>query len=80
MKAYLINMHLLVPRSKSSAKVKVKWKGYISQKIGCFGGIHVSQTHLVTIALASSLCKNSHFVISVITEDIYLKVGVCVHC
>ena len=31
MKAYL-NMHLLVPRSKSSAKVKVKYKDYISQK------------------------------------------------
>ena len=33
MKAYLINMHLLVPRSRSSAKVKVKYKGYISQKM-----------------------------------------------
>ena len=32
MKAYLINMHLLAPRSRSSAKVKVKYKGYISQK------------------------------------------------
>ena len=33
MKAYLINMHQLVPRSRSSAKVKVKYKGYISQKM-----------------------------------------------
>ena len=33
MKAYLINMHLLVPRSRSSAKVKVKYKSYISQKM-----------------------------------------------
>ena len=33
MKAHLINMHLLVPRSRSSAKVKVKYQGYISQKI-----------------------------------------------
>ena len=33
MKAYLINMHLLVPRSRSSAKIKVKYKGYISQKM-----------------------------------------------
>ena len=37
MKAYLINMHLLVPRSKSSAKVKVKYKGYISQKMAVSG-------------------------------------------
>ena len=35
MKAYLINMHLLVPRS--SAKVKVKYKGYISQKMAVSG-------------------------------------------
>ena len=38
MKAYLINMHLLVPRSRSSAKVKVKYKGYISQKMAGGGG------------------------------------------
>ena len=37
MKAYLINMHLLVPRSRSSAKVKVKHKGYISQKMAVSG-------------------------------------------
>ena len=47
MKAYLINMHLLVPRSRSSAQVKVKCKGYISQKMAFSGGIPVSQTHLV---------------------------------
>ena len=35
MKAYLINMHLLVPRS--SAKVKLKYKGYISQKMAVSG-------------------------------------------
>ena len=51
MKAYLINMHLLVPRSRSSAKVKVKCKGYISQKKGRSGGIHVSQTHLVFFSI-----------------------------
>ena len=33
--------------SRSSAKVKVKYKGYISQKNGHFWGIRVSQTHLV---------------------------------
>ena len=47
MKAYLMNMHQLVSRSRSSAKVKVKYKGYISQKMAIFQGIHVSQTHLV---------------------------------
>ena len=35
-----MNMYLLVPRSRSSAKVKVKYKN------GRFGGICVSQTHL----------------------------------
>ena len=37
MKAYLINMHLLVPRSRSPAKVKIKYKGYISQKVAISG-------------------------------------------
>ena len=54
MKAYLINMHLLVPKSRSSAKVKFKYKGYISQKIR-FGGIRVLQTHLVDFTNTSCL-------------------------
>ena len=37
MKAKLINMHLLVPRSRSSAKVKVKYKGYIFKKMAILG-------------------------------------------
>ena len=37
MKAHLINMHLLVPRSRSSAKVKIKYHGYISQKLAVSG-------------------------------------------
>ena len=37
MKAYLINMHLLVPRSRPSAKVKVIYKGCISQKMAVSG-------------------------------------------
>ena len=34
MKAHLIDTHLLVPRSRSSAKVKVKYKAHVSQKMG----------------------------------------------
>ena len=37
MKAHLINTHLLVLWSKSSAKVKVKYKGYISQNMATSG-------------------------------------------
>ena len=47
MKAHLINTYLLVPGSRLSAKVKVKYQGHVSQKIGVLGGISVSQTHLV---------------------------------
>ena len=47
MKAHLIDTHLLVPRSRSSAKVKVKYHGHVSQKMGVLGGISVSQIHLV---------------------------------
>ena len=47
MKAHLIDTHLLVPRSRSSAKVKVKYQGHVSQKMGVSGAFSVSQTHLV---------------------------------
>ena len=34
MKAHFIDTHLLVPRSRSSTKVKVKYQGHVSQKMG----------------------------------------------
>ena len=34
MEAHLIDTHLLVPRTRSSAKVKVKYQGHVSQKMG----------------------------------------------
>ena len=37
MKAHLIDTHLLVPRSRSSAKVKVKYQDHVSQKMGVSG-------------------------------------------
>ena len=39
MKAHLIDTHLLVPRSSSSAKVKVKYQGHVSQKMGVSGAL-----------------------------------------
>ena len=54
MKAYLINMHLLVPRSSSSAKVKVKYKGYISQKMA-FSGAFVFHKHILGFFFAVEL-------------------------
>ena len=39
MKAHLIDPHLLVPRSSSSAKVKVKYQGHVSQKMGVSGAL-----------------------------------------
>ena len=53
MKAYLINMHLLVPRSRSSAKVKVKYKGYISQK-KAVSGAFVFHKHILFCSVFTS--------------------------
>ena len=39
MKAHLIDTHLLVPRSRSSAKVCVKYQGHVSQKMGVLGAL-----------------------------------------
>ena len=47
MKAHLNDTHLLVLRSRSSSRVKIKYQGHISQNNGHFGGISASQTHLV---------------------------------
>ena len=38
MKAHPIDTHL-VPRSRSSAKVKVKYQGHVSQKMGVSGAL-----------------------------------------
>ena len=46
MKAHLIDTHLLVPRSRSSAKVKVKYQGHVSQKMGVSGAL-VFHKHIV---------------------------------
>ena len=48
MKAHFINVHLLVPRSRSSAKVKVKYKGYISQQMAVSGAF-VFHKHILFI-------------------------------
>ena len=45
MKAHLINTHLLVPRS--SAKVKVKYQGHVSQKMGVWGAF-VFHKHILS--------------------------------
>ena len=50
MKAHLINMHLLVPRSRSSAKIKVKYKGYISQKMAVLGAF-VFHKHILFLTV-----------------------------
>ena len=39
MKAHLIDTHPLVPRSRSAAKVKVKYQGHVSQKMGVSGAL-----------------------------------------
>ena len=45
----------LVPKSRSSIKVKVKCQGHCFQKNGHCGVIRVSQTHLVTTAMIGCL-------------------------
>ena len=51
MKAHLINTHLLVPRSRSSAKVKVKYQGHVSQKMGVSGAL-VFHKHILFLIVS----------------------------
>ena len=53
MKAHLIDTHLLVPRSRSSAKVKVKYEGHVSQKMGVLGALVFHKHILFVICLLS---------------------------
>ena len=50
MKAHLIDTHLLVPRSRSSAKVKVKYQGHVFQEMGVSGAL-VFHKHILFIIL-----------------------------
>ena len=59
MKAYLIDTHLLVPRSRSSAKVKVKYQGHVSQKIGVLGAL-VFHKHILFQRLKAEVISNEH--------------------
>ena len=47
MKAHFRDTHLLVPGLKSSAKVKVKYQGHISQKMTVLGAL-VFHKHIFT--------------------------------
>ena len=57
MNAYLNNMHLLVPMSRSSAKVKVKYKGYISQEMAVSGAFVFHKHILLPKALRTTHAK-----------------------
>ena len=59
MKAHLIDKHLLLPRS--SAKVKVKYQGHVSQKMGVSGAF-VFHKHILFAIVLNSLLQghNSH--------------------
>ena len=69
MKAHLIDTHLLVPKSRSSAKVKVKCQVHVSQKMGVLGALvfhkHIlffvlfSVDHLVATALLIPMSSSS---------------------
>ena len=53
MKAHLIDTHLQVPRSRSSTKVKVKYQGHVSQKMGVSGALVFHKHILFCIKVCS---------------------------
>ena len=61
MKAHLIDTHLLVPRSRSSAKVKVIYQGHVSQKMGVSGAFVFHKHILFLKALWGKFCCKQHF-------------------
>ena len=89
MKAHHINIHLLVPRSRSSAKVQVKYQGRVSQKMGVSGAL-VFHKHILFFSFYSDvvetvdiintfvdhvvICINNKSLISMVTADKQLKI------
>ena len=72
MKAHLINTRLLVPRSKSSAKVKVKYQGHVSQKMGVLGAL-VFHKHILLDS--ASWDSEVYSVGKKITDFLFLKLS-----
>ena len=70
MKAHLIDTHLLVPRSKSSAKVKVKYQGHVSQKVGVSGALAFHKHILVFFVRLEGFEKKKNYV-----KNIFYKRG-----
>ena len=70
MKAHLIDTHLLVPRSRSSAKVKVKYQGQVSQKMGVSGALvfHKHIKHIHNNIGKEKMMESSTFIFS---EDVF---------
>ena len=91
MKAHLIDTHLLVPRSRSSAKIKVKYQGHLSQRMGVAGALvfhkHIlffffsSPEHkvlMVSFVIAQcpvSVIRHVSSTISLTTRPILIKLG-----
>ena len=59
MEAHLIDTHLLGPRSRSSAKVKAKYQGHVSQKMDASGALvfheHILFYRLQMLSILTSL-------------------------
>ena len=60
MKAHLMDTHLLVPRSRSSAKIIVKYQGHISQNM-TLSGASVFNKHILCFCLISRLKMSGLF-------------------
>ena len=60
MKAHLIDTHLLVPRSRSSAKVKVKYQDHVSQKMGLSGALVFHKHILFLLYVNMDLVYHEH--------------------
>ena len=62
MKAHLMNTHLLVPKSRSSAKVKVKYQGNVSAKMGVSGALvfhkHILFHKFSEVIFSVSWCRS----------------------
>ena len=66
MKVHLINTHL-VPRSGSSAKVKVKYQGHVSQKMGVSGALVFHKNNI--LLFSTTRTKATEYLMALLTKQ-----------
>ena len=78
MKAHHIDTHLLVPRSSAKVKVKVKYQGHVSQKMGVLGALVFHKHILFSFGKGLTVYQTKNFGIYYLRDDKIIRMTISV--